>query len=275
MKAALLERALPRPRGPLRAAERPHHRGRALGADRGARPRPQRPDRVPTRSLRNRLGARLARRRGGDVVPPVHGHGPGPARPPRALPRHAAHRGGAGDLVECGTGRGGGAIFMRAYLEAHELPDGHVFVADRFRASPTPADDARRSPAKGWPASRPTSTSCATASTGSACSTIASASSRGRSTPRWPTRRSSRSRCCASVAASMATPGPVLDRLYDRLAVGGFVIVDDRTDSVCHAARRGVPSRPWHHGTARAGRLRPQWPGASASRRAGRGCDSR
>jgi cephalosporin hydroxylase len=43
-----------------------------------------------------------------------------------------------GDLVECGTGRGGGAIFMRAYLDAHEVPDTTVWVADRFRSSPEP-----------------------------------------------------------------------------------------------------------------------------------------
>ncbi|MET0902434.1 MAG: CmcI family methyltransferase, partial [Acidimicrobiales bacterium] len=42
----------------------------------------------------------------------------------------------SGDLAECGTARGGGAIFMRAYLEAHELPERQVFVADRFRSSP-------------------------------------------------------------------------------------------------------------------------------------------
>ena len=44
----------------------------------------------------------------------------------------------AGDLVECGTGRGGGAIFMRAYLDAHELGGTRVWVVDRFRASPEP-----------------------------------------------------------------------------------------------------------------------------------------
>ena len=44
----------------------------------------------------------------------------------------------AGDLVECGTGRGGGAIFMRAYLDVHEVGGPRVWVADRFRASPDP-----------------------------------------------------------------------------------------------------------------------------------------
>lgn len=44
-----------------------------------------------------------------------------------------------GDLAECGTGRGGGAIFMRAYVDAHEMPDREVWVVDRFRATAEPA----------------------------------------------------------------------------------------------------------------------------------------
>jgi cephalosporin hydroxylase len=44
-----------------------------------------------------------------------------------------------GDLAECGTGRGGGAIFMRAYLDAHDLSERAVWVVDRFRATPAPA----------------------------------------------------------------------------------------------------------------------------------------
>jgi cephalosporin hydroxylase len=43
-----------------------------------------------------------------------------------------------GDLAECGTGRGGGAIFLRAYLDGHEDADREVWVADRFRSSPEP-----------------------------------------------------------------------------------------------------------------------------------------
>ncbi len=41
-----------------------------------------------------------------------------------------------GDFVECGTGRGGGAIFMRGFLEAHELDAPQVWVVDRFHAAP-------------------------------------------------------------------------------------------------------------------------------------------
>jgi cephalosporin hydroxylase len=54
----------------------------------------------------------------------------------------------AGDIVECGTDRGGGAIFMRAYLEAHEVAGTRVWVVDRFRSSPEP-DQAPSLPARG------------------------------------------------------------------------------------------------------------------------------
>jgi cephalosporin hydroxylase len=37
-----------------------------------------------------------------------------------------------GDLAEFGVGRGGGAVFMRGFLEAYEIPERLVWVADRF-----------------------------------------------------------------------------------------------------------------------------------------------
>jgi cephalosporin hydroxylase len=46
-----------------------------------------------------------------------------------------------GDLVECGSSRGGGAIFLRAYLEAFEMQNRAVWVADPFRAAPTPGGE--------------------------------------------------------------------------------------------------------------------------------------
>ncbi|MFP5256339.1 MAG: CmcI family methyltransferase [Acidimicrobiia bacterium] len=49
-----------------------------------------------------------------------------------------------GDVAEVGVGRGGGAMFLRAYLEAHEVPDRRVWVADRFLAT---VDDAAEAPA--------------------------------------------------------------------------------------------------------------------------------
>lgn len=49
-----------------------------------------------------------------------------------------------GDLVECNTGRGGSAIFLRGYLAAHELPERTVWISDEFRATPAPAREAAR-----------------------------------------------------------------------------------------------------------------------------------
>ncbi len=40
-----------------------------------------------------------------------------------------------GDLAEIGTGRGGGAVFLRAFLAAHEMTDRTVWVADSFLAT--------------------------------------------------------------------------------------------------------------------------------------------
>ncbi len=41
----------------------------------------------------------------------------------------------AGDFAEIGVGRGGGAMFMRAYVQAHELRDRRVWLFDEFPAS--------------------------------------------------------------------------------------------------------------------------------------------
>ena len=46
----------------------------------------------------------------------------------------------AGDLVECNTGRGGAAMFMRGYLEAHDIGTRDLWIADRFRVEPSPSE---------------------------------------------------------------------------------------------------------------------------------------
>ena len=45
-----------------------------------------------------------------------------------------------GDLLASGTGRGGSAMFMRGYLEAHEMNARTLWVADRFRVDERPDD---------------------------------------------------------------------------------------------------------------------------------------
>lgn len=41
-----------------------------------------------------------------------------------------------GDLVDVGCGRGGVGIYLRGYLDAHEIDDRTVWVADEFRSTP-------------------------------------------------------------------------------------------------------------------------------------------
>jgi O-methyltransferase len=50
-----------------------------------------------------------------------------------------------GDLIETGVWRGGSTIFMRAILQAHEVTDRQVWVADSFEGLPKP--DAQKYPA--------------------------------------------------------------------------------------------------------------------------------
>jgi cephalosporin hydroxylase len=45
-----------------------------------------------------------------------------------------------GEIVECGTGRGGAAIFMRGYLDAYGIGDKTVWIADGFRVDRDAAD---------------------------------------------------------------------------------------------------------------------------------------
>jgi hypothetical protein len=46
-----------------------------------------------------------------------------------------------GDFIECGAWRGGATIFMRAILKAHHVTDRKVWVADSFEGLPPPNPD--------------------------------------------------------------------------------------------------------------------------------------
>jgi cephalosporin hydroxylase len=140
----------------------------------------------------------------------------------------------AGDLVDCGTGRGGAAIFMRGYLDAHELDDPRVWVADRFDrgASRTDADptfapdlnhvreafahfellDDRVAFLQGAPAG-----TLADAPIGSV----------------------------ALLRLDLGDPEEtraVLDVMYDKVAPGGFVVIDDYAAAECRRAVDGFRS---------------------------------
>ena len=139
-----------------------------------------------------------------------------------------------GDLAECGVGRGGGAIFLRAFLEAYELPDRQVWVIDPFVASAPPPTTSRSTSRstwpRRWPASGPACTRCGTASPASGCSTSGCASCRGGYPIRWPTRRSDRWRSCAWArvwAPRWARRWPGCTR---QVSPGGWIVVEGTGD---------------------------------------------
>lgn len=133
----------------------------------------------------------------------------------------------AGDLVECGTRRGGGAIFMRGFLEAHELPDRRVWVLDRF--------DGRGAETNGrllFPAD---------------LNAVREGFARfGLLDERVVFVQDEPARAAARVSDQVAllrvdSRDPdevrgVLDTLYDRVSPGGFVVVDGYGAADCQAA---------------------------------------
>ena len=154
-----------------------------------------------------------------------------------------------GDLVECGTGRGGGAIFLRGFLEAHEVDDagsGSRTASVRrrpatvgTRASGGGRHGCRRSQcgARRLRPLRPPRRSCPVP----AGPAVAHAARR---------RRSRRSRCCGSVAIWTA-----------RSTIARRALRQGRHRWIRRRRRHGDPSRP------RGGREVPR---AAAHRRADR-----
>jgi cephalosporin hydroxylase len=157
----------------------------------------------------------------------------------------------AGDFVECGTGRGGAAIFMRGFLEGHEIPERVVWVVDAFRASPAstnPVAADTRVPAggRGFPELLPDLNSVRDGFArfelldervrflqGPIADTLTDA----------PIETVSLLRIGADIGGAI---GDALDGLYDNVAIGGFIIVDQyRSTAVQHAvdefrSRRGI-----------------------------------
>ncbi len=123
-----------------------------------------------------------------------------------------------GDLVECGTGRGGGAIFMRGYLDAHELRGRQVWVADRFRVT-EPAGEG----VAAW-------ADLNTVRDGFARFNLLDDLVRFLVGPPAETLVDAP---VEKVAVLRLGPGNIadavagLDALYERLSVGGYVVVDD------------------------------------------------
>ena len=176
-----------------------------------------------------------------------------------------------GDLVECGTGRGGGAVFMRGYLEAHAVSEPTVWVADGFLASRTRVTPSKAelkrpvswyqrvrrmrqlSPAPGgWAGIRSWLPSLGNVR--QAFATFDLLDKRVKFL-QGPFSRTLGKAPIEKVALLRIGTGSgehaeeILDALYDKVSVGGFVVVDDYGDPDCRRvveefrARRAITDR--------------------------------
>lgn len=139
-----------------------------------------------------------------------------------------------GDLVECGTGRGGGAIFMRGWLGAHEIGGRRVWVADSFRAS-SPPRRAPDLPADGVAGFR---ADLNLVRDGFARFDLLDGRVRFLQGPLAQSLPGSEIDQVALLRLGQgigAEAGDALELLYDRLAPGGFVLVDDAGDDAHRA----------------------------------------
>jgi cephalosporin hydroxylase/predicted O-methyltransferase YrrM len=153
----------------------------------------------------------------------------------------------AGDLLECGTGRGGGAILMRAYLAAHDMP-GEVYVVDRFDASaPSPVLDPE-----------PDELADAMRALRGDLNNVRDAFSRldllddrvhlvsGAPEVTLPSVPSPKVALLRIGDGSTADLAATLDQLYDRISTGGVVVVDGCDDTTrlealqAYRAARGI-----------------------------------
>ncbi|MGH9025873.1 MAG: CmcI family methyltransferase [Acidimicrobiia bacterium] len=133
-----------------------------------------------------------------------------------------------GDLVECGTGRGGGAIFMRGYLDVYEMDDRQLWVADTFRVSKDRRAglldlSADLNIVRDGFARFGLLDERVRFLQGSYADTLA----------RAPIEQVALLRIGGSLGESTRD---ALDALYPKLAVGGIVIVDDYTTPACQQA---------------------------------------
>jgi cephalosporin hydroxylase len=134
-----------------------------------------------------------------------------------------------GDLVETGTGRGGAAIFMRGYLQAYNLGRRRVWVADRFGGGGEPSGNGSPSFAPDLNMVREAFSSLALLD-----GRVAFLQGPLESTlPEAPVKQISLLRIGGHDAADHRL---ALEQLYDRVTLGGMVVIDDYRTPECVAA---------------------------------------
>ncbi|HEX5095527.1 MAG TPA: TylF/MycF/NovP-related O-methyltransferase, partial [Acidimicrobiia bacterium] len=131
----------------------------------------------------------------------------------------------SGDLVDCSTGRGGGGIFMRGYLDAYQVPDRLVWVVDRFRVHARGAG------------SLDLGTDLNQVRDAFARFDVFDDRVRFVQGDYGETLKGTATGAIAllRIGADSDDAGAILERLYPRLAAGGFVVVDDYASPACRA----------------------------------------
>ena len=87
----------------------------------------------------------------------------------------------------------------------------------------------------------------------------------GRARPRpCRRRRSTRSPCSASAAISARAPRALIEQLYDKLTVGGFVVVDDYVEPAMPEGGRRTSATGWASTSSSNASTGPAWVGASS-----------
>jgi cephalosporin hydroxylase len=144
-----------------------------------------------------------------------------------------------GDLVECGTGRGGAGVFMRGYLAAHDLDDRAVWVADRFRPSPGGINEAtgqRLRPdggrdlpfgGEGFPDVLPDLNVVRDAFDRFGCFDAQVHFLQGPPADTLPDAPVDTIALVRIGASASADAGAILQAVYDRLAIGGAIVIED------------------------------------------------
>jgi O-methyltransferase len=146
-----------------------------------------------------------------------------------------------GDFIECGVWRGGAVVFLRGLLEAYEVPGRDVWVADSFEGLPPPTHP--EDVALGLDLSRKRCPMLAVSleTVKQTFESYGLLDERVRFLPGWfkdtlpkaPIARLALLRLDGDIYESTMD---ALAALYDKLAPGGYVIVDDLFGPTCRKA---------------------------------------
>ena len=140
-----------------------------------------------------------------------------------------------GDLVDVGVGRGGAGIFLRAWLDAYDLKDRRVWLADEFRGAPEGLKSAR------WTERGVAEFRADLNLVRDGFARFGLLDGRVKFLPGQPAASLSDARI-EQIAVLRIGPElgeaarRVLDAVYDRIPVGGFVVVDAHESSATRAS---------------------------------------